>query len=287
MDTRDGGRKACPEGSRREARRPNVLLLSGGILVLAVLAMACHKEGFHLGSMHPGAQTTEEYCTDSDATGISDAAVNDAVTFAISAQARNDTWETIGGVHFVNRGDCDNYSLSELEDIELRYQVQDAPGACAGEVACAVRSSFNCSNHQDSNHDNCAYFDIYMARFLFELGPGTRRHVFNHETGHALSLKDPLCVADPVTRERDGGDICGRTKTGEYCKLRINGVFNLDLFAPIVSVMHNDGYCCPDLERHRNDGTSCRDHWPGDFQFPTHYDRVMVQLIAHNNPLVR
>ncbi len=108
--------------------------------VLSFIALGCHVENFHLGSIHSSGGDYEEFCTDVNQDSnpsVTDASLNAAVDEALWLNGHSNDWEAVNGAVFVNRGDCDDYTTFELEDIEIQFYVSDDVPACGGFPGCA------------------------------------------------------------------------------------------------------------------------------------------------------
>lgn len=60
------------------------------------------------------------------------------------------------------------------------------------------------------------------------------------------------------------------------------GVFGPPVVAPVLSIMHDFGFCCSDAPIHIANQTNCKDHWLNDLPYPSYYDSLAVQIIASN-----
>lgn len=282
-----------PHDSRyNRGRRQHLRLVGAGAVLLAVVAMACHPWDRHLSSVHEigVGQAAEEFCTQvnvdpAEHPGVTEQAVNDWVKEALYLHTHVNDWESILGARFENRGSCGDYTPFELEDIELHYRVNEEPWC--GDIACTDGFPFPCPVHVGSGHNNCNYFEIVLDPLFFEGSDDYRNHGINHETGHALGLADPECVAS------EGN--CQITNDADHCWLRMKPFDsdgdtlpdNPERVVPLPSIMHTTGYCCPDLQAHQKAQTGCEDHWPpADLAFPNSLDRLIAQLIADNHPWV-
>lgn len=265
METKDGRRRACPEGSRREARRPNVLLLSAGILVLAVLAMACHKWDRHLASYHSGLgfARLDEWCfwiaPDINRTV---GEVQNWIIEALDGPGVFDWEGFVTGADYLPRGDCRQLTGQDLFNVEIEITLTDGAGvvaSCGGltSVACVVPFGSGLSH---SNHTNYDKFGVWINEQELTAGvPNRRRHIINHEFAHTLGLDD-------VTTTSGTGI--------DRCRIRIdtnnNGI--PDTTVPLIAITH-DRFVC---------GTN-----HVNIPYPTWYDVVMADLIAENHISVR
>lgn len=271
-----------PNDRRRSALRQR-LALAGAVLGFAVIAMGCHVHPWdkHVGTVH-SIYDSEEFCTDVNADGLTQQQFASWVEEALFA---SDGWDAVNGVFPVNRGLCDDLEAS-LDNIEIHFRVTDAP--FCGQPGCA-QDPLTCSAHDQSSysHKNCPFFEVAMATFWINSTADARNSIINHETGHGLGLADPQC--DETGSDRNCDD---PTDAADRCWVPlpvkipiIQRVVRLD--HPILSIMHTSGWCCPDLEAHEMNQTTCKDHWHNDLPFPSHYDRTVGQLIADNHEWVR
>jgi hypothetical protein len=273
METQD-------DNGHKRRLRPHAGLVAVGAVALAVVAMGCHVHGDwekHLTNVHSTVEH-ERYCTDSNVSGVTQEQFSTWVGEALFHGL--DDWETnVSGFLPADQGYCDDLGLSEAE---IFFRLNSAP--FCGEPGC-TNFPATCFGHDGSSyaHNNCPFFDVVVA-FESNDTAEERNNIINHEVGHVLGLADPDCDSDGSDRNCDIG-----TKAADRCWLTRNPLpplLFIPRFQPVLSIMHTTGWCCPDLQVHRANGTDCSDHWVGDLAFPSEYDLASAQMVADDNPLL-
>jgi hypothetical protein len=250
-----------------------------GVVLFAVLAMACAPHYYHLRSIHPAPHggEDEEYCIletadDGNHPDITLESVALWVTEALYLNGHLNDWDSVDEVYFTYLGDCELYNDDPAvwESIELHIFVDEDAlrEEVCGDIGCA--KEFYCASHPTSDHKDCEFFNLWFHPLALDISPEFTTHAINHEVGHAMGLGDPHCVME------EGN--CEVTKDATHCYVSIwppSGMGPPRAY-PVLSVMRDNGYC------HSVD----RPWGPGDQMWPTHYDREMVRLIVENHPLV-
>lgn len=252
----------------RKTWRARLGLMGAAALLLSLVAVACHPWYKHLGSIHAGAGQ-EDFCV-ADQAEYNPIIDHQLIEYWVKDALYDNgpgiwDWETAPGVDFVYREeDCNDMSPSELGEIELRYRISDtAVAVCDPAPACAMGWEYVCGGSPYGDHTDCDFFDIFIDPGLLTGTVDYRRHVINHESGHAFGLADP--TRDVVIP--DSAEDC-------WIALDTDGDGIDDRNVPVVSVMHDTGYCGDSFP-------------PGDQAFPTYFDRLMVELISQNHEQVR
>lgn len=238
-------------GSRRRFLLPALL----GFLVFAIFSMACHiwPEG-HLQSIHLDIGSLEEYCVkdvspdDPPTTAEADAWIEEALWNNGHAQ----DWNIVVGIHQFSFGDCEEMDFQQMAEVDIYYELATQNPGCSGGSCLFLFDVINPHN----GHNNFKTVNILLVQSDITGTDSFRRHVINHETGHAYGLDDP--VEGQVTNSyRDcwmGLDLDGDGFTEAY---------------KVFSIMHNSGHC--------------EDTFP-DFPWPTDCDLRIVTLIAEQHP---
>lgn len=279
-------------------RRTRLLALAS--VLLATVAMACHVDyRGHLGSIHlgiPGLSDLEYYC-------IQDEDLNNAPTVSEAAPWIDNalwgenggyTWE-IGGPWGVNGIDfaylyrtsdgsreCADLTQSDYDKVHIFFHLcTTCPGLLPGTTSDVSQTIFDEGSVVDAHsgqndykrvHVHLSKVDLYY--FSGAQAGDFRRHIINHETGHTFGLADP----DPGSHVPG---VIGPTR----CQIEIDttgdGLF--DRVVGILSIMHNND---ADNGVDPREG-HCRTLGVGDLPWPSTYDLLIENLIAHKDPLVQ
>ena len=166
-------------------------------LSIATNVSAHHPKspGSYLHSIRSVSQT-EQYCVDDYYTTLSFATVLDRVRATLIVERTDVNWDMKQGGYTDFRTTWDypcrslNSSTTPTRaEIELEYHVQDTiqESACGG-TSCAVH--FGSTWSGPYGRTEYQYYNIYLRGSLISADGDVRRHVVNHETGHALGLAD-------------------------------------------------------------------------------------------------
>lgn len=194
-----------------------------GLLLLAVVAIACHGWPYHITTIHSASQF-ETVCIDRNTTEVTFAEAKDAISDILNSPVG---WNSRSSITFaILPDDCDTYSPAEMEDIELFYRVNSGGNyaPCSNPAPCA-QSIGSCIDHDTFFCDFTQFRIVLSSTEIDETGIyKPLEHVINHETGHAVGLDDPILTPIGVGYDR--------------CQILVDGEAEW-----IDSIMHNAFQC--------------------------------------------
>lgn len=239
-----------PQDKRASALRGPLWLAAAGFLPFAVLAMGCHAAIRHVDGIE-SVEDKENVCVDWAVTEdppptsieffgarnlIADILEDDTLGWE-SASPKIDFW--------VDTGDCDTLAMNDRTEREIEYRIgnQSDWGPCP--VPCWRRDETTAVVHGEWTDYTKSW--VYLA--YPDLTDGylgaSPTHIINHETGHAIGLRDA---------------VQGAGVGHEYCVVNYNGLLVWN-----VSIMHNALQCADEVRVANSPLPAANVLWPSAF----------------------
>ena len=244
---REASRTQLPtQGSENAPPRHSwQMFLLLGLLLAAVVMLACHPRHRHVDGVHSDADM-ENWCLQMHSEEITDDTARDRVNVILENSSLG--WESRDEINLFSAGSIECHEAQDRSVYEIEVHIWDdvvEDGPClAGHAACLRWISSVSTHGIDTDYDKVT---IHLpVDEVMENGEQLVERV-NHEAGHAFGLADPTAIP-PFDKVDFTGQLCL-----VWQKVDLVGSFLVE--APVLSIMHQSR--CPQVPF---------------FEWPTYFD---------------